>query len=85
MVTDFEDTLHDLKAVSERLGCSLANSYALVSSGQLGAFRVGASGKGYRVSEAQLRAFLDSRREHPGKNATEFPRKCNPVKLKHLR
>lgn len=84
MAIESDDKLLKPKAVCERLGCSLANFYALIASKQLGAFRVGASGKCYRVSEAQLQKFLDSRREHPGKNAPPFPKKTNPRLFKHL-
>ncbi len=74
-----------LVEVAERLNCSLQNVYSLIERGDLGAFRIGANGKGYRVSEAQLEAFLSKREEHPGRETRSFSPKCNPVKLKHLR
>lgn len=47
--------------VAKRLNCSIANVYALIGRGELRAVPVGAGGKGYRVSEADLNAFLNQR------------------------
>lgn len=74
-----------LNQVAERLACSISNVYSLVESGKLGSFRVGANGKGYRVSEDQLNAFLEERRESRHKEVPAFPKKLNPIKLKHLK
>jgi excisionase family DNA binding protein len=74
-----------LNEVAERLNCSVQNVYSLIDRGVLDAFRIGANGKGYRVSEEQLSAFLNERREHRGKDAPSFSLKCKPVRLKHLR
>lgn len=84
MSVDLDEKLLTLRAVAERTGSCLSNIYALIHSGKIGSFRVGANGKGYRVSERQLQAFLESRREHPGKNAPPPPKKNNPRLFKHL-
>lgn len=54
-----------LKDVAKRLNCSLANVYALVESGELSSIPIGANGKGLRVSEEQLKTFLDLRERKP--------------------
>ncbi len=56
-----------LTEVAERLNCSLANVYSLIDQKKLGCFRVGSNGSGIRVDERQIEAFLEERREHPGK------------------
>ena len=53
--------VYTIKQVASKLNCSLANVYALIDSGALGFTRVGANGKGLRVSESQLQTFLGSR------------------------
>lgn len=65
--------------VAKRLDCSVANAYALIESGRLAHFRVGAHRGGIRVSEDQLQAFLDS--------ASEGPDVSRPARsrLKHVR
>lgn len=50
-----------LRQVAQRLNCSLSNVYALVESGELAHTLVGANGKGIRVSDDQLKAFLAER------------------------
>jgi predicted DNA-binding transcriptional regulator AlpA len=51
-----------LSEVAEILSCSLANCYALCDCGDLPAIPVGANGKGLRVSEDDLREFIESRK-----------------------
>ncbi|MGC3970610.1 MAG: helix-turn-helix domain-containing protein [Pirellulales bacterium] len=65
--------------VAERLQCSIANVYSLIEKKELGAFKVGANGGGLRVSDVMLEAFLESRREHPGKDAGEWPAGSKPT------
>ncbi len=74
-----------LSDVAVRLNCSVQNVYSLVETGKLASFRIGATGKGYRVSEDQLRAFLEARREHPGKDVPTSPSSfSSPHAPKHL-
>jgi excisionase family DNA binding protein len=80
-----EMTLFTVSEVAERLKCSIANVYSLVEKKELGAFKVGANGGGLRVSDAMLEAFLESRREHPGKDASPVDARCSPIKLRHLK
>ena len=47
-----------LNEVAERLKCSLSNVHNLVTSGRLPALSTGAGGKGYRVTEEDLAAFI---------------------------
>jgi excisionase family DNA binding protein len=48
--------------VAEKLNCSLSNVYALGKSGKLRIISTGAGGKGYRVSEADLEAFIENQK-----------------------
>lgn len=85
MSDDFEESLLTVSEVAERLNCSEASVYENIAKKKLGAFRTGPNGGGLRVSVLQLKAFLEERRIHPGKDAPDFPLACKPVKLKHLR
>lgn len=77
--------LYTVGEISELLNCSIANTYSLLEKKELGCIRVGATGGGIRVSDVQLEAFLEARRELPGRDA-QFS-DTNPVKqikLRHL-
>jgi excisionase family DNA binding protein len=65
-----------LKQVAEILGCSLSNVYALGESGKLPIIAIGAGGKGYRVSEADLKGFLDSQKK--GRKPEPSSPQCRP-------
>lgn len=82
---EFEASLLTVAQVAERLNCSEASVYDNIAKKSLGCFRVGANGGGLRVSPQQLKAFLEERREHPGKDAMPVDVRYKPVKLKHLR
>jgi excisionase family DNA binding protein len=69
------------REVAETLKCSLANVYALIETGKLRAVCVGANGKGYRISETSLAAFLS---DNTVEKAEKPPRASRP-KLKHLK
>jgi excisionase family DNA binding protein len=71
-----------LSDVAQRLNCSLSNVYALVESGRLDAVQIGATGKGYRVTEEELQRFIESNRR--GRTPSPWPEKTKPV-LRHLR
>ena len=74
-----------LKQVSQRLNCSLSNVYALVESGELAHTPVGANGKGIRVSEEQLKAFLAEREIKGGQEPAPRQRNTGPrPTLKHV-
>ncbi len=51
--------------VAERLRVAVSTVYALVESGKLGSFRIGPNDGAIRVSEEQLRAYLDACRSLP--------------------
>lgn len=68
--------------VAERLNCSQANIYSLLEKGELGCVKIGANGGGLRVSDVMLEAFLESRREHHGKNVPPVSARTSP--FKHL-
>lgn len=62
------------------LGCSEANVYALLNSGELPFVRVGKS-KGYRIDVVDLERFIQSRKTcHEG-----APPKIARPRLKHIR
>jgi excisionase family DNA binding protein len=72
-----------LSEVSERLNCSISNVYALVDSGRLAVIRTGSYGKGYRVSEDDLLAFIDSCRKQ---ETRPWPTTTKPIpKLRNIR
>lgn len=70
-----------LSQVAERLNCSLQNVYSLKDSGALPVISVGANGKGYRVREEDLLAFIENGRH--GRRPQEWP-DTNPHRLKHI-
>ena len=72
-----------LAQVAQRLNTSLSNVYALKDSGKLPVVSAGAGGKGYRVTEADLAAFIEESRK--GRQPVAWPEKSKPVKLKHLK
>jgi excisionase family DNA binding protein len=70
-------TLLRLSTVAQRLNVSLSTVYQLASSGELPVIATGAGGKGFRVSEEDLEAFIDQRRT-----------RCKvelPTEIRHLR
>jgi excisionase family DNA binding protein len=54
--------LYTIRELSEILRCSLANAYALASSGRIPVVRIGAGGAGLRVRADDLEAWIESRR-----------------------
>ena len=72
-----------LNQVAERLNTSLSNVYALKDSGMLPVIATGAGGKGYRVSETDLAAFIEQARK--GRRMPAWSEKTKPMKLKHLK
>jgi excisionase family DNA binding protein len=72
-----------LTEVAERLNCSLSNVYNLIESGKLPIVPTGARGKGYRVTETDLQAFIEQGRH--ARRPQAWPEKTNPIKLKHVR
>jgi len=73
--------LLSLKEAAERLSVSIQTVHNLKNSGALHVIRVGVS-KGFRVEEDEIARFLETRREHPGKNAPPPSKKAVP--FKHL-
>lgn len=51
--------------VTKRLRVAVSTVYALVETGRLGAFRIGPNEGAIRVSEEQLRVYLDACRSIP--------------------
>jgi excisionase family DNA binding protein len=51
-----------LSQVAERLNVSVSTVYALASSGKLPVIATGAGGRGYRVTESDLQAFIEGAR-----------------------
>ena len=72
-----------LAEVAKRLNCSLSNIYNLVDSGRLPVIATGAGGRGLRVTEEDLQAFIENGRH--GRRPEPWPAKSKAVKLKHLR
>lgn len=72
-----------LSEVATRLNTSLSNVYALKDAGKLPVVAAGAGGKGFRVSEADLNAFVEASRK--GRQPLFWPETTRPVKLKHLK
>lgn len=68
--------MHRLSEVAEQLACSLSNVYVLVESGELVVTSTGAGGKGYRVSEESLAAFIESRKK--GRKPVQLDPRRNP-------
>jgi excisionase family DNA binding protein len=66
--------------VAERLCCSVANAYALIESGQLPHFRIGARRCGIRVTEGQIQEFLESSKRGPRDRV-----KISRPRLKHIK
>ena len=62
--------------VAEILNCSLSNAYALGESGRLPIVRTGASGRGYRVAEEDLKRFINEGKK--GRRIAPFSPKTNP-------
>jgi len=62
--------------VAERLGCSLGNAYALIERGKLAAVKVGAGGRGYRVTEEELARFIEEGQQ--ARRPLPWPDKCKP-------
>lgn len=73
-----------MKQLSERLGCSLANCYALKDRGLIQVVCVGAGGSGFRVTEEEYQRFITAQRNERRQRTHEWPEKCKPVRLKHL-
>ncbi len=57
----------ELSEVAELLGCSIGEAYALVSSGELPAVKVGGPGN-WRVNTAALEMFIDRRDAKPAEH-----------------
>lgn len=70
------------KQVSDRLNVSLSTVYGLVESGRLGCHRIGQGRGAIRVSEDDLRAYLQSC--HSGVPAATAPRPRRR-RLNHIR
>ena len=73
-----------LREVSERLGCSLANIYALKDQGVLPVVAVGAGGKGFRVREDDLASFIEGRKKGRGPELSNQRSSPRPHSFKHL-
>jgi len=67
-----------VKAVAERLSLSLSAVYALIESCALPHYKIGGA---IRVSEEQLRTFLEEREQRPAPAKKTGPRPA----LKHIR
>lgn len=66
-------TLLKIKEVAERLNCSVQNVHNLKDAGLLPVVHTGASGKGYRVREDDLLAFMQSGTRGRSEKAQEWP------------
>lgn len=57
------EELMTVKTVSKRLMCSVAHVYALIDAGELQCYKIGLRSQGgIRVSEEQLKTYLESKR-----------------------
>ena len=54
-----------IREVAEKLRCSLSTVYELVEGGSLEAFRIGPNRGTIRVTEEQLKTYLDGSRSLP--------------------
>jgi excisionase family DNA binding protein len=70
-----------VQQVAQRLNASLATVYLLIEKGDLVAVRIGAGGAGVRVLDADLAAFIESRRT----SNSPPPQRVQQVQLKHLK
>jgi excisionase family DNA binding protein len=70
-----------IKEVAQRLNCSVASVYVLVEKTLLPSVTIGPAGGGVRVLEADLAAFIESRRRLP----PPVQRKLKKERLKFLR
>lgn len=77
-----EPRLLTVRQSAGQLGCSAANIYALINSGQLPIVRVGCC-KGYRIDLQDIDAFISERKVQ---RAQPEPRSARPrPRLKHVR
>ena len=67
-----------LRQVAERLNISVSGVHALVEKGLLPVICTGAGGKGYRVTEDDLAAFIESRRK--GREPQPWPERTRPIR-----
>jgi excisionase family DNA binding protein len=71
-----------LSQVAERLNCSVANCYSLIAANKLPAVSVGAGGKGLRVTEEDLQAFIEAGRH--GRRPEPIDNRLKPTPFKNL-
>jgi excisionase family DNA binding protein len=64
--------LYDPAEAAALLGCSRANVYNLIQSGELARRAIGAGKKGFKVMGQDLLAFLDARKEGGPRPAGSF-------------
>ena len=75
--------LLSLREAAEHLSVSVQTVHNLKNAGLLAVVRCGVK-KGFHVEDSEIARFLETRREHPGKNAPPPPRKTNPRLFRHL-
>jgi excisionase family DNA binding protein len=71
-----------VKTVAERLSLSISKVYELIEKGQLGHYRLGGA---IRVSETQLKDYLDGKEVKPERRAQPAKRKPPRSQLRHIR
>ncbi len=67
-------TMLTVKQMAERRNCSLSKIYALVSSGQLEAYRIGKGKAGLRFDDGQIKSFLLKRKTGGASVAPPIPK-----------
>ena len=72
--------MYTVEEVAVKLRCSASNVYSLIERGDLTYVSVGTS-RGYRITEDDLQAFIESRKQH----GAVKPQRATRPRLKHLR
>jgi excisionase family DNA binding protein len=72
--------LMTIRDVAKFVGCSVANVYGLIETGELPVIAIGKT-RGYRVDRRDMEEFLCRRKQHKAAAPSKPPR----PKLKHIR
>ena len=72
-----------VKQAAERLNCSTASVYSLISAGRVACHRIGLRRGAIRISQTQLEAFLDETKQERREENAHAP--LPKASFKHLR